>query len=119
MFEEFGINAGYVEGLHALYLQSPQAVDPSWRAFFERHEEEPRATNGARVLAAPTNGVGPAVVGPTPAPRQEVTESVLAAGLMRGRVYQLLNAYRVRGHLFAYLDPLGNPPEAAPELDLK
>jgi 2-oxoglutarate dehydrogenase complex dehydrogenase (E1) component-like enzyme len=35
MFDEFGINAGYVEELHALYRQSPLAVDPKWRAFFE------------------------------------------------------------------------------------
>jgi len=45
-------------------------------------------------------------------------DKVLEAGLMQGRVYQLLNAYRVRGHLFAAVDPLGKPPEAAPELDL-
>jgi 2-oxoglutarate dehydrogenase E1 component len=37
---------------------------------------------------------------------------------VQGRVFQLINAYRVRGHLFAHLDPLGKPPEAAPELDL-
>src|SRR5262249_17384082 len=28
-------------------------------------------------------------------------------------------AYRVRGHLFAHVDPLGVPPQAPPELDLE
>jgi 2-oxoglutarate dehydrogenase E1 component len=38
---------------------------------------------------------------------------------MQGRVFQLVNAYRVRGHLFAHVDPLGVPPTAPPELDLR
>ena len=37
---------------------------------------------------------------------------------VQGRVFQLINAYRVRGHLFANLDPLGQPPAAVPELEL-
>src|SRR5207244_2982831 len=45
-------------------------------------------------------------------------ERLLAAAALQGRVYQLVNAYRVRGHLFAKIDPLGTPPEAAPELEL-
>src|SRR5258706_14580868 len=111
MFDEFGINAGYVEELHARYQQSPQSVDPAWREFFE-------GRNGNGVIArapaiAKTNGNGAAYV----APRAD-GESLLAAAAMQGRVYQLLNAYRVRGHLFADVDPLGSPPDAAPELDL-
>jgi 2-oxoglutarate decarboxylase len=36
----------------------------------------------------------------------------------QGRVYQLINMYRVRGHLMADLDPLAaKPPEMHPELD--
>jgi len=43
---------------------------------------------------------------------------VLAQATLQARVYQLVNAYRVRGHLFAHLDPLDRPPAAPPELDL-
>src|SRR5262245_18816779 len=68
MFGEFGINAGYVEELHARWRQSPQAVDADWRAFFDAYENgrapaalplstpppaPPRETNGS---AAKTNG---------------------------------------------------------------
>src|SRR5262249_20169072 len=45
-------------------------------------------------------------------------DELLAVAGLQGRVYQLINAYRVRGHLFAHVDPLGQPPEAAPELNL-
>ena len=124
MFDEFGINAGYVEELHARYQQSPQSVDPEWRAFFDDRIRDPR---GAVAIALPpivttaakTNGNGVAAHAAVAAgPDRSAGESLLAAAAMQGRVYQLLNAYRVRGHLFADVDPLGNPPDAAPELDL-
>ncbi len=35
----------------------------------------------------------------------------------QARVLQLINAYRVRGHLIAQLDPLGTQPQYHPELD--
>ncbi len=35
----------------------------------------------------------------------------------QARVLQLINAYRVRGHLIAQLDPLGQKPQYHPELD--
>src|SRR5215472_15563956 len=100
MFEDFGINAGFVEELHSLYQRSPQAVDASWRAFFESTDSRDARTNGV------------AAVSPA-------TAAVHDAAVQQGRVYQLLEAYRVRGHLFANLDPLGNPPEAPRELDLE
>ena len=35
MFDEFGINAGYVEELHHRWRESPGAVADEWRRFFE------------------------------------------------------------------------------------
>jgi 2-oxoglutarate dehydrogenase E1 component len=116
MFEEFGINAGYVEELRARYDENPNSVDPEWREVFERAPAS--RANGGRVLPSE----------PPPASRPLGTllsadglsrsEALLATGVMQGRVYQLLNAYRTRGHLFAYVDPLGTAPDAPPELDL-
>jgi 2-oxoglutarate dehydrogenase E1 component len=57
--------------------------------------------------------------GPPADPRAEHEQEVLAEAAIRARVYKLLNAYRVRGHLFAHIDPLGSPKFAAPELDFK
>jgi 2-oxoglutarate dehydrogenase E1 component len=129
MFEEFGVNAGYVEDLHALYQQSPQAVDESWRRFFadlpapSTDSVESSASSGLPpVVIVPADARAPVISsltnGYSRAPATTTAESVLAAGVMQGRVYQLYNAYRVHGHLFAHVDPLGTPPEAAPELDL-
>src|SRR5580698_9913827 len=136
MLEEFGINAGYVEELRARYQENPQAVDPEWREVFERDARaEPSKSNGtaaravvpadAPVLRATTEPVlgsrqetRPETLAPA-APGLSRSETLLATGVMQGRVYQLLNAYRVRGHLFAYIDPLGTPPDAPPELELE
>src|SRR5579883_1875084 len=122
MFEEFGINAGYVEDLHSQYQKSPQSVDPGWRDFFASLNGSaaaaavpaPRIAPAAPAAPAKTNGNGVAHVYAL-----EPRESLVAAAAMQGRVYQLLNAYRVRGHLFANVDPLGAPPDAAPELNLE
>jgi 2-oxoglutarate dehydrogenase E1 component len=128
MFDEFGINAGLVEELHTQWLQSPQSVGEEWQRFFEGSTGKggplavPAAapTNGSNV-AARRNGANAAPARPAPAPaayRDAVRESVIAATELQNRVAQLVNAYRVRGHLFANLDPLESTSSAAPELEL-
>jgi 2-oxoglutarate dehydrogenase E1 component len=131
MFDEFGINAGYVEDLHTRWLHSPQSVEEGWRRFFEDGgtvravpdspgitpaPANPKAANGngwAATSAAngPANGNGALY-------REAVRETVIAATELQSRVAQLVNAYRVRGHLFADVDPLDNAPDAHPELEL-
>jgi 2-oxoglutarate dehydrogenase E1 component len=117
MFEEFGINAGYVEELHGQYLQSPQSIDEKWRSFFEGKTARAGETNGGNGPSAQVGGDLPqlAVVH---ANGQRATLAVQPAAVLQGRVVELVNAYRVRGHLFANIDPLGQPPQAPPELDL-
>ncbi len=118
MFEEFGINAGYVEELHGQYLQSPQSIDEQWRSFFEGKTPAPGhdpTSSGTQAnddvpRIAPANG--------TYANGQRAAPEVLPAAVLQGRVVEMINAYRVRGHLFANIDPLGQPPHAPPELDL-
>jgi 2-oxoglutarate dehydrogenase E1 component len=56
---------------------------------------------------------------PPPSARARHERDVLVEAAIQARVYKLLNAYRVRGHLFAHVDPLGSPKFAAPELDLR
>jgi 2-oxoglutarate dehydrogenase E1 component len=88
-------NLHLIDQMYKLYQADPQAVDRSWRAVF---------TNGhaqvapARVLEAPLSS------GADAAHVAEVTNLVLA--------------YRVRGHLEANLDPLGQAKRGAhPDLD--
>jgi 2-oxoglutarate dehydrogenase E1 component len=130
---DFGINTGFVEELYAQYLENPEAVDPSWRVYFDdrlantvrgpsdlvRRAHGLPLTNGdlARSL---DQALQPTVPAPSTVPSFEAHErEVLAEAAIQARVYKLLNAYRVRGHLFAHIDPLGQPEEAPPELDLK
>src|SRR4051812_28072739 len=114
---DFGINTGFVEELYAQYLENPESVDPSWRSHFDaRLAATPSGrapvtrpaslplTNGelARSLDkafAPTLTDG-AFVAPAPQAIAAHERDVLAEAAIQARVYKLLNAYRVRGHLF-------------------
>ncbi len=113
MYDDFGINAGYVEELHHRWQQSPASVDEKWRRFFEG------TGDGAAPAAAPVpsparpgNGhAGPAVAA--------VVATAPVASEPQNRVAYLVNAYRVRGHLVADLDPLDSTPASGPrEIDL-
>ena len=123
-----GGNATFVAELYGRYLTEPSNVDPSWVSFFEdlkkdgdavaeldaakwgrmrasvldpnRHSENGSAGNGvsiqdrAAAVATAVNGSA------DPA-------SVRAATLDSIRALMMIRAYRVRGHLYAQLDPLG------------
>ena len=132
MFDEFGINAGFVEDLHAQYRQSPQAVEEHWRTYFaalDRGEAAPpptqangngHATSGnGRANGNGRNGNGAYALDALASQvNATVADARQTAAVSAGRVYQLVNAYRVRGHLFAKIDPLGTAPEAPKELEL-
>jgi len=117
---DFGVNAGFVEELYAQYQENPEKVDASWRSFFEQQ----RGLAALRQAAQPKNGAARSVPPPPPSDPERKTpatltnQELLAKVVTRARVVQLVNAYRVRGHLFADVDPLGVPPSAPPELDL-
>ena len=99
MFDEFGINAGYVEELHTRWLQSPQSVERGLARFFEGAERHAPVAAPA-VPAAEDERQRRTATAPA-AYREAVRETVIAATELQSRVAQLVNAYRVRGHLFA------------------
>ena len=88
-------NAGLIEEYHQRWLDNPDSVDPTWRAFFQGF------TLGNNGLA------------PTSAPTGAVIDSVKQSG-----VYYLISAYRSIGHIQAHLDPLNAPPAPSPKLTL-
>ncbi|APR75047.1 2-oxoglutarate dehydrogenase E1 component [Minicystis rosea] len=127
---DFGINTGFVEELYAQYLENPESVDAGWRKYFDaRLDQTPGRTILSRAPGLPlTNGelarslsaaFAPAPVAPEATPAAHHERDVLIEAAIQARVYKLLNAYRVRGHLFAHVDPLGAPMLAPPELDLR
>ncbi|MBI2815197.1 MAG: 2-oxoglutarate dehydrogenase E1 component [Opitutae bacterium] len=89
-------NAGVIEEYHQRWLDDPDSVDPTWRAFFQG-------------FTLGSNGQPPAG-----APAGAVVDSTRQSG-----VYYLINAYRAIGHIQAHLDPLSGPPPASPKLQLK
>ena len=88
-------NAGLIEEYHQRWLDNPDSVDPTWRAFFQGF------TLGSNGLA------------PTSAPAGAVVDSVKQSG-----VYYLISAYRSIGHIQSHLDPLNAPPAPSPKLTL-
>src|SRR5678816_3930704 len=132
MFAQFGINAGYVEDLHAKWQQSPQSVDEKCRRFFGFFEAgRPATLPPAAPLPTQTNGNGVpkrngfATTQPMsirldlPPNETLIPPSVVAGAESAGRVYALINAYRVRGHLYANLSPLEPPRRPGEELALE
>jgi 2-oxoglutarate dehydrogenase E1 component len=125
MFDDFGINAGYVEDLHARWLQSPASVEEDWRRFFEGAAPAPSQSSSSPTsptsptppATAKVNGTNGAHATAT-AYREAVRETVHAATELQTRVAHLINAYRVRGHLAADLDPLDVTPPGEADLDL-
>jgi 2-oxoglutarate dehydrogenase E1 component len=134
---ESGLNAGYVGALLEQYLENPSAVDPAWRALFERGDDAllaalpglarlvaPRVAapsetsgNGGGVVEAPAAPAAPAPVAlatpepaPAAAPDADLLEAVASA-------MALVDAIRTHGHLAAHLDPLGSEPLGDPALD--
>ncbi len=123
-----GTNAAFVEALYAQYLENPDAVDESWRAYFSglgqtaldpaqlgrgpewRRDKKPRLENGDLVGA---------LTGQWPARKGVASEADLHKAAQDSiRAIQLVRAYRVIGHLEADLDPLNiTPKQPHPQLD--
>ena len=131
-----GHNAEYIEQLYARYADDPNAVDESWRAFFQALGDAP---SDAKAEAAgpswarmdwppvPADDLTAALDGQWPAdPAKEAKaagdkikakaaeqgvaiseEQVRHAVLDSIRALMIIRAYRIRGHLVADLDPLG------------
>ncbi len=135
----YGGNAAFVEDLYARWTVDPNAVDPSWRAFFASLLDGAPDAGGAvrqpswiRPASPATRPdwlsaidglwpaveakVGKAIQDRTPAAS---TDQVRAATLDSLRAIMMIRAFRMRGHLKANLDPLGlaTTPGDATELD--
>ena len=95
----------FLEELYADYLRNPQGVPADWRLYFDAIKE-------------PENG-HPRVPAAIVFPRRSLFHVPPAAGissssaggaddgLIQERVGRLVHAYRVRGHIIAHIDPLG------------
>jgi len=120
----FGANAAYVEELLTRYHEDPASVDASWREVFDRMASQPSlypdwAPKTHKIIGVKNpdaeKPVKPAKRGAKPA--AAVDEKTILESLS---IYQMIHAYRVRGHLLADLDPLKQEAQKYhPELDPK
>src|SRR5215213_6440388 len=101
----------YIENLYKDFVQNPESVDPDYRKFFEGFDfAVTNAVNGA----APTNGkVIDAVA--EPAKGTAINDSQL---LREFAVYNLILAYRRKGHLVAKTNPIRERKDRGANLDL-
>jgi len=94
-------NADAIEDMHRAWLDNPDAVDPTWRAFFQGFA---LGSNGGP-MGAPIDGASAGVA--------------IVDSLKQSHVHYLIHAYRAIGHLQAHLDPLSDPPAPTPKLQLE
>ena len=111
-----GANAEFIAELYSRYLENPDAVDASWRAFFAEFGDDAQALRAERAGPPWARPLPPLNGDAAPAPHAASPEAVQEAATASIRALQLIRAYRVRGHLEADLDPLGleqrgHPPE--------
>ncbi|MBZ0118254.1 MAG: 2-oxoglutarate dehydrogenase E1 component [Sandaracinaceae bacterium] len=130
---DFGVNQALVEELLLRYRENPAAVPEVWRKYFASLEPSAPVTAAApaprpaAVLAQPlvagttTSSSGVFSLPPTAEllPERLSVDATRVATELQARVSQMVNAYRVRGHLFAALDPLGLAERPPFELSLE
>jgi 2-oxoglutarate dehydrogenase E1 component len=94
-------NADLIEEMHRAWLDNPDAVDPTWRAFFQGFT---LGNNGATIAGGLEADAAASV---------SIVDS-----FKQSHVHALVNAFRSIGHIDAHLDPLGGPPPPSPKLGL-
>jgi 2-oxoglutarate dehydrogenase E1 component len=135
---DFGVNQVFVEDQFEAWRNNPAAVDESWARYFGQIFGSPGV---AKVQASAYLSQPPPAASEAPAARNgngngHEPGSAFAHALidlhahspemerLHGEVQQenvaeLINAYRIRGHLFARLDPLGLLQPPPPEFELE
>ncbi|MDG1192014.1 MAG: 2-oxoglutarate dehydrogenase E1 component [Flavobacteriaceae bacterium] len=96
-------HTAYFAELYEQYLQHPDNVEPSWRAFFQGFD-----------FGLENNGVTELVT-IQKSPEVEVPEQLQK----EFRVVKLIDGYRSRGHLFTKTNPVRDRRKYSPTLDLE
>ena len=142
----YGANAAYIEDLYARYQADPHSVDAEWQTFFGALNDDaqavkksaegaswqrknwPIAANGELISALDGNwGAVEKIVADKLKGKADAKGAAKGAAVSNADIQQatrdsvralmMIRAYRMRGHLYAQLDPLNiGPPKDASEL---
>jgi 2-oxoglutarate dehydrogenase E1 component len=92
-------NADLIEEYYRRWIESPESVDPTWRAFFQGFT---LGLSGQIPVLAGSASAAPALID----------------SLKQSQVHSLIYHYRAIGHIQAHLDPLQGPPAPSARLGL-
>jgi 2-oxoglutarate dehydrogenase E1 component len=126
---DFGVNQVFVEDQYERWRNNPGAVSAEWQQYFAQLHGLPvpppfQGSAWSQPPAPPLQGNGNGHAAPAPQIEGHFAGALLdldvpeqqrlQAEVLQESVAELINAYRIRGHLFAHLDPLGllKPPPA-------
>ena len=96
-------HTAYFAELYDQYLQHPDSVEPSWRAFFQGFGFGLESNGTKQLITAPESQ------------EVEVPEDLQK----EFRVVKLIDAYRSRGHLFTKTNPVRDRRKYTPTLDME
>ncbi|MEL6347229.1 MAG: 2-oxoglutarate dehydrogenase E1 component [Myxococcota bacterium] len=106
-----GSNAAYIDQKYNEWLADPDSVGAEWAAVFRQWDPEPTdgALSGSEQHPQPPSIFNATARVARAAPNRpgHRDEDVMAVAQRQARAAQLINAYRVRGHIEADIDPLG------------
>ncbi len=95
-------HTAYFADLYDQYLQNPDSVEPSWRAFFQGYDFGTESTGLVEELV---DGVS----------YENISENLAK----EFQVIKLIDGYRTRGHLFTKTNPVRDRRKYAPTLEIE
>lgn len=107
-------NTAFFADLYDQYIENPDSIEPSWRAFFQ----------GFDFAAADYGSGATEVVAAAPAPKTAAAPAAEYSGIPQKlekefKVLNLIEGYRTRGHLFTKTNPVRERRTFTPTLDLE
>lgn len=117
------IDVGYLAELYDQYLQYPDSIEPSWRAFFQGFDFARTPYGADGFVEEGVQEVRTIEQKTTPQPQQAAVydsgEGIPEKFMKEFQVVQLINAYRSRGHLFTETNPVRARRSYIPNLDIE
>ncbi|WP_310991522.1 2-oxoglutarate dehydrogenase E1 component [Aequorivita marina] len=104
------VHPSFIAELYEKYLQYPDSVEPSWRAFFQGFDF--RSEPGSQELFATPEASAPE-------PEDYDLGAICADVIKEFQVLKLIDGYRTRGHFFTKTNPVRERRQYAPTLAIE